>query len=150
MMKENFYDLLTEARNLLYQKKHLYIKVTAAAVDRSAGRNAAIGVPFSLYMKTPQIVTLDTEYKDTYHGAKLDIEYEFLYSDLEDGSEVDRVANIPASMKEKDKMALRLAYILYDGTKYVNNCMDPAGNYEKDALSKGWCSRVTKINASPM
>ena len=139
MVYKNFFDLLTDARNLLYQKKQLYIKVLNASIESFPEINQLYG-KFSAHIKVPTTIQLTTEYSDTYN--RVEAEYVIPYSDLEDGSEVDKFANIPVGMNDKDKTALRLAYILYDGNKFVSS----GGCHDKDLLEKGWHTRVTKMN----
>lgn len=113
---KKFFDILTDARNLLYQKKNLYLKVIDARVE-SFPNSFGLGGGWTAHVKVPTTITLTIE-----HGTKQfskEAEYLIPESDLEDGSEVDKIAKISPKLPDETKVALRLAFILYDGHKFV-------------------------------
>ena len=137
-MINNFFDLLTDARNLLYQKKSLYIKILDARVE-SFPDSFELNGGWKAHVKIPATIKLTTEYSDPYN--RIEVEYLIPESDLMDGSIVDTVAKISPKLNEKDKVALRLAYILYDGNKFISS----GGCYNTDLLDQGWRTRVTNM-----
>ena len=69
-MINNFFDLLTDARNLLYQKKKLYIKVLDARVEQFPD-SFGIGGGWTANIKVPATIKLTTEYSDPYNRIEV-------------------------------------------------------------------------------
>jgi len=135
---KNFFDILTEARNLLCQKKNLYIKVEDARIE-SFPDNFSIGGQWTAPIRVPATIKLTIDHGYVPYAknqTRKAAEYLIPGSDLEDGSEVDKVANIKPYWKERTKAVMRLAFILWDGHKFVNT----------GARRTDFCPRVRKVD----
>ena len=118
---KKFFDILTDARNLLYQKKNLYLKIEDATVESFPD---TIGMSqWTAHIKVPTTIKLTVDHGYKPHAknqTRKAAEYLIPESDIEDGSEIDKIANISPKLPDETKIALRLAFILYDGHKFVN------------------------------
>lgn len=132
-------DIIEKAAKLLRDKFNIDFAITQCSREIKA-TTATIGVP--IYLK-PELKIESIVVKD--HGGglieRIDISYLIYGEDLEDGSLVDEL--IGGDLKKHSpnmRQILRLAFILYDGIRYVMT-----GEHKKAYADKGWLPRVVCV-----
>lgn len=134
-------DIIYKAAKLIRDKFNIDFAITQCSREIKT-TTAAIGVP--IYLKPePELKIESIVVKD--HGGgwieRIDISYSICGKDLEDGSLVDELIGgdlrrQPPNMRQ----TLRLAFILYDGIRYVTT-----GEQKKEYADKGWLPKVTSM-----
>lgn len=131
-------DIIEKAAKLLRDKFNIDFAITQCSREIKA-TTATIGVP--IYLK-PELKIESIVVKD--HGdwiERIDVSYLICGEDLEDGSLVDEL--IGGDLKKHSpnmRQTLRLAFILYDGIRYVMT-----GEHKKAYADKGWLPRVVCV-----
>ena len=132
-------NIIDKAAKLVRDKFNIDFAITQCSREIKK-TTATIGVP--IYLK-PELKIESTVNKD--HGGgwieRIDVSYLIYGKDLEDGSLVDELIGGDLKKQAPDmRQTLRLAFILYDGIRYVIT-----GEHKKAYADKGWLPKVTSI-----
>ena len=137
-------DIIDKAAKLIRDKFNIDFAITQCSIEAGpAGEAVGIDGTVLCVGREPELKIELTTTKD--HGGgwieHIDVSYLIYGKDLEDGSLVDELIGgdlrrQPPSMRQ----TLRLAFILYDGIRYVMT-----GKHKKAYADKGWRSRVLVI-----
>lgn len=134
-------DIIYKAAKLVRDKFNIDFAITQCSREIKT-TTAAVGVPIYLKLE-PELKIESIVVKD--HGGgwieRIDISYSICGKDLEDGSLVDELIGgdlrrQPPNMRQ----TLRLAFILFDGIRYVTT-----GEMKKAYIDKGWLPKVTSM-----
>lgn len=136
-------DIIDKAAKLIRDKFNIDFAITQCSREAQPA-DEAVGVDGTVLCvgREPELKIESIVVKD--HGSwveRVDLEYTIYGRDLEDGSLVDEL--IGGDLKKCSlnmRQTLRLAFILYDGIRYVMT-----GEHKKAYMDKGWFPRVSVI-----
>ena len=136
-------NIIEQAAKLIRDKFDIDLAITSSSVAaQPAGKAVSVDGIVLCVSREPELRIESIVVKD--HGGwieHIDLGYTIYSRDLEDGSLVDEL--IGGDIKKHSpnmRQTLRLAFILYDGIRYVMT-----GEMKKAYTDKGWLPRVVCI-----
>ena len=125
-------NIIEKAATLIRDKFKIDLNITRCSIEAGP---AFLSIDPQL--KIESIVVKD-------HGGwieHIDLEYSISGDDLKDGSLVDELIGGDLSKQDPSmRQVLRLAFILYDGIRWVRT-----GTWKIEYAGKGWLPKVTNI-----
>ena len=136
-------DIIYKAAKLIRDKFDIDFAITNCSIEaQPAGEAVGIDGTVLCISREPELkieLTVNKDHADW--TERIDVSYLIYGKDLEDGSLVDEL--IGGDLKKQApnmRQVLRLAFILYDGIRYVMT-----GEHKKAYTDKGWLPRVISI-----
>ena len=133
--------VVDKAAKLVRDKFNIDFAITQCSKEIKT-TTATIGVP--IYLKPELELKIDSIVVKDHGGGwieHINVSYSISVEDLEDGSLVDELIGGDLRRQPPDmRQTLRLAFILYDGIRYVMT-----GEMKKAYTDKGWFPRVVCI-----
>ena len=136
-------NIIEQAAALIRDKFNIDFAITSSSTEaQPAGEAVSIDGTVLCIAREPELRIESIIVKD--HGGwteHIDLGYTIYGRDLEDGSLADELMGGDLKKQALDmRQTLRLAFILYDGIRYVMT-----GNHKKAYIDKGWLPKVTSI-----